>query len=67
MSLSDSLRAQLPDIGDHLAALMVELSRDVEADRIDRALATLRGAQSTVLRLKEAIHREHRQACGHGQ
>ena len=67
MSLSDSLRAQLPDIGDHLAALMVELSRDVAADRIDRALITLRGAQSTVLRLKEAIHREQGQARGHGQ
>ena len=67
MSLSDSLRAQLPDIGDHLSALMVELSRDVAADRIDRALITLRGAQSTVLRLKEAIHREQGQAREHGR
>lgn len=67
MSLSDSLRAQLPDIGDGLSAMMSELSRDTADDRIDRALVTLRGAQATVLRLKEAIHREQLQACGHGQ
>lgn len=56
--LADHLRGQLPDIGEGLAGMMVELARDASEDRCDRALQTLRGAQATVLQLRQAIKRE---------
>lgn len=63
---ADAIRNQLPDIGDYLAAQMVEISRDAAEERIDRALMSLHGAVSTLLRLKEANRREQSQANRHG-
>ena len=64
MSLAAAIRKQLPDVGDHLSSLLAELGRDASEERIDRALQSLRGAQATILRLREAQHRE--QERGHG-
>ncbi len=67
MSMADAIRNQLPDIGDHLSGVLVELSRDASEERIDRALRCLGGAQATLLRMREAIQREQLQERGHGQ
>lgn len=67
MSLADAIRKQLPDIGDHVSSVLAELGRDASEERIDRALRCLRGAQATLLRMREAIQREQLQERGHGQ
>lgn len=56
--VTDHIRKVLPDAGDGLAAQMVELARDATPERCERLLINLRGAQSTVLRLREALERE---------
>jgi hypothetical protein len=62
--VTDHIRKVLPDAGDGLAAQMAELARDATPERCERLLINLRGAQSTVLRLREALEREGR---GDGQ
>lgn len=62
--VTDHIRKVLPDAGDGLAAQMADLARDATPERCDRLLINLRGAQSTVLRLREALEREGR---GNGQ
>ena len=62
--VTDHIRKVLPDAGDGLAAQMADLARDATPERCERLLINLRGAQSTVLRLREALEREGR---GDGQ
>lgn len=58
--VTDHIRKVLPDAGDGLAAQMADLARDATPERCERLLINLRGAQSTVLRLREALEREGR-------
>jgi len=62
--VTEHIRKVLPDAGDGLAAQMADLARDATPERCERLLINLRGAQSTVLRLREALEREGR---GDGQ
>lgn len=58
--VTDHIRKVLPDAGDGLAAQMADLARDATPERCERLLINLRGAQSTVMRLREALEREGR-------
>lgn len=58
--ITDHIRSVLPDAGDGLAAQMADLAREATLERCERLLINLRGAQSTVLRLREALEREGR-------
>lgn len=58
--VTDHIRKVLPDAGDGLAAQMADLARDATPERCERLLINLRGAQSTVLRLRQALEREGR-------
>lgn len=58
--VTDHIRKVLPDAGDGLAAQMSELARDATPERCERLLVNLRGAQSTILRLREALQREEK-------
>ncbi|WP_449301551.1 hypothetical protein [Pseudoxanthomonas mexicana] len=62
--VAETVRGQLDDIGDGLSAQFAELQRDCTAERCERLVINLRGAQSAVLRLREALEREGR---GDGQ
>ncbi|TDK23433.1 hypothetical protein E2F46_10970 [Luteimonas aestuarii] len=56
--VADHIRGQLPEIGEGLSGQMADLSRDCTPERCERALINLRGAQQTILRLREALQRE---------
>lgn len=58
--VAGSIHLLLPDIGDGLAAQFADLHRDCTAERCERLVINLRGAQATVLRLREALEREGR-------
>ena len=58
--VTDHICKVLPDAGDGLAAQMADLARDATPERCERLLINLRGAQSTVLRLRDALEREGR-------
>lgn len=58
--VADAVRRQLDDIGAGLSAQFTDLQRDCTAERAERLVINLRGAQSTVLRLREALERESR-------
>lgn len=49
-----SLAAALPDLGDCIAAQLVELSRDPSRDRCDRVLHNLAGLAQHIRRLSAA-------------
>ena len=53
-TLAASLAAALPDLGDCIAAQLVELSRDPSRDRCDRVLHNLGGVVQHVRRLVAA-------------
>ena len=50
--------SSLPEIGEGLAAQLVELWRFPTPERCERMAANLGGAQRAVLRLREALIRE---------
>ena len=50
-----ALAKDLPDIGEGLAAQLVDLSRDPTPDRCERMAINLGGAQRAVLRLREVL------------
>lgn len=58
--VADTVRQQLDDIGAGLACQFTDLQRDCTAERCERLVINLRGAQSTVLRLREALQREEK-------
>lgn len=60
---SASLAAQLPDIGDGLAAALAELSSDPEPSRCEMMAIRLDGARRHCQLLAEAVRQER----GHGQ
>ena len=55
---SATLAAQLPDIGDGLAAALSELARSPDPDRCESVAIRLNGAARHVLRVREALQRE---------
>ena len=61
---AEELAKALPDLGDHTAAILSELSRDPTPDRCDRALCQLAGARELVTRLRGSLVRE---GTGDGQ
>lgn len=56
--VQEAIQPQLADIGDGLSAQFADLQRDCTAERCERLVINLRGAQSTVLRLRESLQRE---------
>ena len=58
--VQEAIQPQLADIGDGLSAQFADLQRDCTAERCERLVINLRGAQSTVLRLREALQREEK-------
>lgn len=56
--VAEHIRGQLPEIGQGLAGQLADLSRDCTPERCERALINLRGAQQTILRLREALQRK---------
>lgn len=55
---AEELARALPDLGDHTAAVLSELSRDPTPDRCDRVLCQLAGARELVTRLRGSLIRE---------
>lgn len=60
--VQEVIQSQLAEIGDGLSAQFADLQRACTAARCERLVINLRGAQSTVLRLREALQREERSA-----
>lgn len=58
--VADTVRMQLDDIGAGLACQFTDLQRDCTPERAERLVINLRGAQSTILRLREALQREEK-------
>ena len=58
--VQEAIQPQLADIGEGLAGQFADLQRDCTAERCERLVVNLRGAQSAVLRLREALEREGR-------
>lgn len=52
---AEELARALPELGDHTATVLSELSRDPSIDRCDRCLCQLAGARELVTRLRGAI------------
>lgn len=57
-SNSDLIRSSLPDLGESLHAAAVDLARDCTVERIDRMLARLRGAETSLLHLRRGLAAE---------
>lgn len=62
-----ALTAQLPDIGDGLAAAMAELARDPEPSRCEMMAIRLDGARRHCLMIAEAARFEQAKGRGNGQ
>lgn len=54
----DAMRARLPDLGESLNTAAHELARDISLDKIDAFLERLKGAESTVRYLRQAVVQE---------
>ncbi len=55
---SELLRRSLPEIGEHLAAQLVELYHSPTPERAERMSTTLEGIRRHVLNLRAALQRE---------
>lgn len=60
--VQEAMQPQLSDIGDGISAQFADLQRDCTPERCERLVINLRGAQSAVLRLREALQREEKSA-----
>jgi hypothetical protein len=55
---SDMLRRSLPEIGEHLAAQMVELYNNPTPERCERMATALEGVKRHTLNLRALLQRE---------
>lgn len=61
-----TITEQLPDVAQGLARQMTDLAVCATPALCERALVNLRGAQHTVLRLREALERDSKERAGGG-
>jgi len=61
-SNSDLIRSSLPDLGESLHAAADDLARDCTLERIDQMLSRIKGAETSLVRLRLALAESGRSA-----